>query len=774
MEINKGLLLFKDMIEERPANDNYSSLSMNNECQRRESEELQVGDINNNKTNLRTEGRDDQYGREDMYSTDVDSIRFIDLPKIGMTFDSLEEVEHTYYAFAGQKGFCVQKGSTRHSKNCLRKKTYVCSKEGTSKAKVPVVENPANISTKPRHIRNSRTGCKALLSIKKVGEQWMICKVNDDHNHEMSALSNKRFLKINREITPYARNLINRLEESNIPPSQQYSYVAMQSGGFSSCSFTQSDFSNYRRDDKENMISHDVDILIKKFQTLKEHDDDYYYSYELDKEGCLKQLFWADPKCIEEYKQYGEAITFDTTYNTNKYKLIIGIFCGVNNHMRTVLFANGFLSNESTESFIWLFSEFKKCMGNYPKTIITDQDAAMKTAISSEFPTTFHRLCKWHITHKMCDKVGTVYRNKDEMERFNKILNTSENINEFEKNWSSWATDNKLTENKWLKDMYTIRESWCPIYMTNHFFGGMQSTQRSEGMNSLVKLNVKRSSTLFEFVCSLEVVLNAQRNKLEELNHRDMDAPPLLITQLQIEKCLLYIYTTEVFLLYQQQVQKSVCYYIRGLPNEPNIHIVVGIYTQIQSAKITCNDLEDTPSCSCHLFSSKAIPCRHIICFLTTTGRTSLPNDLICDRWKKTENKSQTRAEGIQKPVGTALASIFNRCARLIGNNVKIEDEIISKMNGILQEFEALHSTGNRQSVSRSITRFEDKITTMPLIGNPKVAKTKGSGKNTGRPGKADPRFKSTREIKVKRPRCCKKCQQQGHNARSCAVDYHK
>lgn len=133
---------------------------------------------------------------------------------------------------------------------------------------------------------------------------------------------------------------------------------------------------------------------------------------------ALKQLFWADSLCRSEYKKYGEAIMFNTTDNTDKYKLFIDIFCSINNHLSFVLFATNFLANESVESFIWLFFEFKKCMDGYPKTIITDQDPVMKVELSHELPNTFHRLCKWHITHKICDKVEAVYRNKVEMNIF--------------------------------------------------------------------------------------------------------------------------------------------------------------------------------------------------------------------------------------------------------------------------------------------------------------------------------------------------------------------
>ena len=72
----------------------------------------------------------------------------------------------------------------------------------------------------------------------------------------------------------------------------------------------------------------------------------------------------------------------DTTFNTNRYGLPFAPMLGVNNHGQTIVLACAFLSKETTESFIWMFEEFKKAMpGGEPKMIITDQDAAMARAI---------------------------------------------------------------------------------------------------------------------------------------------------------------------------------------------------------------------------------------------------------------------------------------------------------------------------------------------------------------------------------------------------------
>lgn len=61
----------------------------------------------------------------------------------------------------------------------------------------------------------------------------------------------------------------------------------------------------------------------------------------------------------------------------------------------------------------------------------------------------------------------------------------------------------------------------------------------------------------------------------------------------------------------------------------------------------------------------------------------------------------------------------------------------------------------------------------MTIIGNPKIAKTKRSGKNTGRPSKTDTRFKTYREILIPKIKYCGTCRQPRHNSRKCNVDRH-
>lgn len=118
--------------------------------------------------------------------------------------------------------------------------------------------------------------------------------------------------------------------------------------------------------------------------------------------GNLCSIFWIDFGSHYDYKLFGDVLIFNTKYKINNYNLVLGLFCEGNHHKNTIIFGINFQFCEIASSFEWLFDELLRRMGWEPLTIIMDRDPSMKLAISSKMPdTTFHRLCKGHITHKM-------------------------------------------------------------------------------------------------------------------------------------------------------------------------------------------------------------------------------------------------------------------------------------------------------------------------------------------------------------------------------------
>lgn len=60
--------------------------------------------------------------------------------------------------------------------------------------------------------------------------------------------------------------------------------------------------------------------------------------------------------------------------------MIFALLVGVNNCGQTIVFDIAFLSDETTESFVWLFEQFKEAMsGDDQNMIITYQAPANKS-----------------------------------------------------------------------------------------------------------------------------------------------------------------------------------------------------------------------------------------------------------------------------------------------------------------------------------------------------------------------------------------------------------
>ncbi|KAI9194339.1 hypothetical protein LWI28_005196 [Acer negundo] len=118
---------------------------------------------------------------------------------------------------------------------------------------------------------------------------------------------------------------------------------------------------------------------------------------DLDEEGRLKNMFWVDARSRAFYKEFRDALTFDSTYLTNKYDMPFATFVGVNHHGQSTLFGCGLISNEDTKTYIWFFQSWLTCMSGYaPKAIITGQDKAMKKAIEIVFPDALGGVCGIH------------------------------------------------------------------------------------------------------------------------------------------------------------------------------------------------------------------------------------------------------------------------------------------------------------------------------------------------------------------------------------------
>ena len=89
---------------------------------------------------------------------------------------------------------------------------------------------------------------------------------------------------------------------------------------------------------------------------MREQNSNFFYDIDLDDDFHVRNVFWADARCRVAYEYFGDVVTFDTTYLTNKYDMPFAAFVGVNHHGQSTLLGCGLLSGEDTDSFVWLSS----------------------------------------------------------------------------------------------------------------------------------------------------------------------------------------------------------------------------------------------------------------------------------------------------------------------------------------------------------------------------------------------------------------------------------
>ncbi|XP_027156856.1 protein FAR1-RELATED SEQUENCE 5-like [Coffea eugenioides] len=227
-----------------------------------------------------------------------------------------------------------------------------------------------------------------------------------------------------------------------------------------------------------------------------------------------RSLKYGEAGMLIDYNFFGDVVTFDTSYKTNKEYQPLGVFVGFNQHRQIVIFGAALMYDETIDSFKWIFGTFLEAMcGKRPSTILTDQDHAMAAALSVVMPETFHGLCTFHIRRNFMKHLGNHYKkNSDLPYMFGACTYEFEEVEQFNRVWEAMVKKHNLKNNEWLSGLYRIRDKWAKCMMKERWIAGMRSTQLSENLNAAIKNHLKLDHDLVQFFRHFNQVVDEKRH----------------------------------------------------------------------------------------------------------------------------------------------------------------------------------------------------------------------------------------------------------------------
>jgi hypothetical protein len=425
---------------------------------------------------------------------------------------------------------------------------------------------------------------------------------------------------------------------------------------------------------------------------------------DMDDKGRLRNVFWVDARSRASYEFFGDVITFDTTYLTNRYDMPFAPFVIVNHHGQSILLGAGLISNEDTETFAWLFNTWLGCMnGKAPNAIVTDQARAMRNATEIVFPKiTRHRYCLWHILRKLPEKFGTHAQFNGIKSALNTSVYDSRTIEEFEENWKLLVETYKLEDNDWLNGLYSDRTFWVPAYMKDIFCPRMNTTQWSESMNSFFDGYVHSKTTLKEFVDQFDSALSKMVEKKAISDFDSFNCMIPCLTPYPLEKTFQDVYTNVKFKEVQEEFVKVISCNHSCLRSESAICIYEVIELGVVNGNmkeipyhVYYNEKEVKVKCICALLETRGILCRHAISMLLSKMHTILPPRYYLSRWRKDIKRRYTLVKSSYDTFGVnpnderydIMCKNFSKLALLASKSVDKYKKVMKNVDMLTKEF---------------------------------------------------------------------------------------
>jgi hypothetical protein len=248
---------------------------------------------------------------------------------------------------------------------------------------------------------------------------------------------------------------------------------------------------------------------------------------------------------------------------------------------------------------------------------------------------------------KFSGTIGPVLDDDEELEDdFKECMNYTVTPDEFEAKWSAMITKYNLQGNVHFQRLYGMRSSFVPAYYMHCFYPFLQSTQRSEGFNAVLKKYMNPNMSVLHFVRQYQKIQDKCLVAQDGQDFRIDDRERRRWSRYPIKRHASTMYTKNLFYRFSKEFEKTAEYDVNPedqfqywlLPN----NIFVYGYGKRNYLVTTLEDKENY-YCECKKFDRDRMLCCHIMKVMTRLGVKAIPQWYILKRWTQEavlDNKS--------------------------------------------------------------------------------------------------------------------------------------
>jgi hypothetical protein len=236
-----------------------------------------------------------------------------------MIFDDIDSVEKFYKSYAHHVGFGVRVG--QHKKlvdDVVMWKRFLCDRQGFKLKKVinsipsqktATISNPSKSNPKKHKRKETRCGCDARIFLKRTSDnKYIIASLVEHHNHGLVTPSNHHLIRSNRRANEKAKQTLYSCHKASIGTSQAFRLLHVGASSFEGVGCTKRDLQNYYCEFKNKINDCDAQIFVNQLGRMKELNPTFFFDYDVDENGRLLHVFWADAtarKKLQPYWRYG-------------------------------------------------------------------------------------------------------------------------------------------------------------------------------------------------------------------------------------------------------------------------------------------------------------------------------------------------------------------------------------------------------------------------------------------------------------------------------------